>query len=81
MAPGRRAAPPLPSLPIPNSVSPEIPVSAARGIWSAKDNRFYTPGIADLGSVGFVFAPPPRPSNPPRATRVSGRDSRDSVTY
>lgn len=76
---------PSPSLPIPNPVSPEIPVSAARGIWSAKDNRFYTPGIVrDLGSVGFVFAPPPPPLEPrPRATRRSRgpRDSRDSVTY
>ena len=80
-----RPPPPLPSPPIPNSVSPEIPVSAARGIWSAKDNRFYTSGIVwVLGSVGFVFAPPPPPLEPrPRATRRSRgpRDSRDSVTY
>jgi hypothetical protein len=82
--PSRLPLPP-PSLPIPNSVSPEIPVSAARGIWSAKDNRFYTSGIVrDLGSVGFVFAPPPPPLEPrPRATRRfrGPRDSRDSVTY
>ena len=76
---------PSPSLPIPNPVSPEIPVSAARGIWSAKDIRFCTPGIVrNLGSVAFVFAPPPPPLEPrPRATRRfrGPRDSRDSVTY
>ena len=82
--PSRLPLPP-PSPPSPNSVSPEIPVSAARGIWSAKDIRFCTPGIVrNLGSVGFVFAPPPPPLEPrPRVTRRfrGPRDSRDSVTY
>ena len=76
---------PPPSPPIPNSVSPKIPASAAHGIWSAKDNRFYTPGIVrEFAPVVFFLPPPPPPLEPrPRATcRSRGpRDSRDSVTY
>jgi hypothetical protein len=71
--------------PNPTSVSPDIPVSAAHGIWSAKDNRFYTPGITrEVAPVGVVFAPPPPPLEPrPRATRKARdpRDPRGSVTY
>ena len=57
---GDGAGPPQLHPPNPTLVSPAIPVSAAHGIWSAKDNRFYTPGIVrELNPVDSVFAPPP----------------------